>query len=116
MVSADLGGQPQSNLDLFTSREAISISQDPLGVQATTVYRNGDQQVLVKPLTDSSTALCVLNRGTRSQTITVTSAMIGLPSHPMTVRNVWRQTTQTMGTIVVNVAPTSCYLFRVARA
>jgi alpha-galactosidase len=116
MVSADLSTQPKANLDLFTNREAIRISQDSLGAQATSVYRNGDQQVLVKPLADTSRAVCVLNRGTRNQTITVASSMIGLPSHPMSVHNIWRQTTQTTRTIPLRLAPTSCYLFRVSLA
>lgn len=115
MVSADLSTQPQANLDLFTTREAIRISQDPLGLQATTAYRNGDQQVLVKPLADTSRAVCVLNRGDHQHTVTVTSSMIGLPSHPMSVRDVWQQTTQTMQTISLRLAPTSCYLLRVSQ-
>jgi alpha-galactosidase len=116
MISADLSNQLQANLDLFTHPEAILISQDARGAQASIAYRKGDQQVLVKPLADASQAVCVLNRGTRNETVTVTSSMIGLPSRPMTVRNVWRQMTQTSRTIRVNLAPTSCYLFRVSPA
>jgi alpha-galactosidase len=114
MISADLATQPQANLDLFTNPEAIRISQDPHGAQATTAYRNGDLQVLVKPLVDSSKAVCVLNRGPLDQYVTVTSSMIGLPPRPMTVRNLWRHTTKTSRTISVALAPTSCHLFRVA--
>ncbi len=116
MISADLSTQPQANLDLFTNLEAIGINQDPLGAQAKTAYRKGGQQVLLKPLADTSRAVCVLNRGTGRQTITVTSSMIGLPSRPMSVRNVWRHTTQTSRTIRVTLAPTSSYLFRVSPA
>ena len=105
-----------SNLDLFTNREAIRINQDSLGAQATSAYRRGDQQVLVKPLADTSVAVCVLNRGPSEQTIIVTHSMIGLPAHPMSVRDVWRQTTQTMQTIPLTLAPTSCYLLTVSRA
>jgi alpha-galactosidase len=115
MISADLAAQPQANLDLFTNRAAVQISQDSLGIQATTVYRSGDQQVLVKPLGDTSRAVCVLNRGTQEQTITVTPSMIGLPTRPVIVRNVWRQTTETVQKITVKLAPTSCYLFTIAR-
>jgi alpha-galactosidase len=116
MISVDLSIQPRNNLDLFTNREAIRINQDSLGAQATSAYRRGDQQVLVKPLADTSVAVCVLNRGPSDQTITVTSSMIGLPAHPMSVHDVWRQTTQTTRTISLRLAPTSCYLFRVSRA
>jgi alpha-galactosidase len=116
MISADLSTQPQANLDLFTNLEAIGINQDPLGAQAKTAYRDGDQQVLLKPLGDTSRAVCVLNRGTGSQTITVTSSTIGLPSRPMTVRNVWRGTTEISPTINVTLAPTSSYLFKVSPA
>jgi alpha-galactosidase len=114
MLSTDLSAQPQANLDLFTNLEAIGVNQDPLGVQATTAHRDGDQQVLLKPLADGSRAVCVLNRGSRNQTITVTNAMTGLPAHSITVRNVWQRMTQTTNTISVNLAPTSCYLFTVA--
>jgi alpha-galactosidase len=114
MISADLAAQPPPNLDLFTNPQAISINQDPLGAQATTAYRNGDCQILVKPLADTSTAVCVLNRGIRNQTIIATSSMLGLSSHRMAVHNVWRQTTQTMPAISVALAPTSCYLFTVS--
>ncbi len=114
MVSADLSAQPQANLDLFTNPEATRINQDPRGVQASTAYRNGDQQVLVKPLADTSKAVCVLNRGTSNQTITVTSSMIGLPPRPMSVHNVWRDMTETVQTITARLSPTSCYLFSVS--
>ncbi|MBV8992694.1 MAG: glycoside hydrolase family 27 protein, partial [Pseudonocardiales bacterium] len=83
MISADLAIQPQANIDLFTNREAIWISQDPLGAQATTAYRSGDAQVLVKPMVDGARAVCVLNRGELDQDVTVTTSMIGLPPHPM---------------------------------
>jgi len=114
MVSADLSVQPQANLDLFTNLEGIRINQDSLGAQATIAYRDGDQQVLVKPLDDGSRAVCVLNRGIRTQAITVTSSMIDLPPHPLSVRNIWRDTMQTTSTISVMVAPTSSYLFKVS--
>lgn len=114
VISTDLSTQPRANLDLFTDLEAISINQDSVGVQGTSAHREGDQQVLVKPLADKSRAVCALNRGPRNQTITITSSMIGLPHRPMSVRNVWRHTTQTMATISVRLAPTSCYLFRIA--
>jgi alpha-galactosidase len=114
MISADLSTQPRANLDLFTDLEAIRINQDTLSAQATTAYRNGDRQVLVKPLADNSRAVCILNRGTHNATMAATSSMIDLPSHPMTVRNAWRHTTDTVRTISVTLAPTSCYLFTVS--
>jgi alpha-galactosidase len=116
MISADLGTQPNANLELLTNREALRINQDSLGAQATSAYRTGAQQVLVKPLADASRAVCVLNRGAIHHTMTVTSAMIGLPSHPMSVHNVWQQTTQITRTISLRMAPTSCCLFRISRA
>jgi hypothetical protein len=40
--------------------------------------------------------------------------MIGLPPRPMSVRNVWRDTTQTVSRISAKLSPTSCYLFTVS--
>jgi alpha-galactosidase len=113
IVSADLSTQPKINLDLITNREAIRISQDPLGAQATSVYRKGDQEVLVKHLADRSKAVCVLNRGMNRQTIKLTGPMIDLPLDPVIVHDVWGQTTHTMRTISLTLAPTSCHLLRV---
>lgn len=50
LLGCDLRGIPDSTLELITNPELIALNQDPLGLQARVVQRDGGAYVLVKDL------------------------------------------------------------------
>ncbi len=52
-----------------TNKAAISIDQDPLGIQCRRVKTNGVADVLVKPLKDNKIAVCLFNKVNSTQII-----------------------------------------------
>ena len=54
-------------LRIISNRDAISINQDPLGVQCRRIKTNGFGDVLVKPLADGRLAVCLFNKGSSTQ-------------------------------------------------
>jgi hypothetical protein len=76
--------------DILTAPEVIAVNQDPRGVQGYKVFIDGDLEVYNKPLADGTTAVLLLNKGTRKADITVTWEMIGL-SGTQPVRDLWER-------------------------
>lgn len=68
IVNLDLRSMEAKTLQLLTNKDLIRINQDALGKQATTVYRSNDIQVLVKPLSNKTSAICIFNRSNQSNT------------------------------------------------
>lgn len=60
---------------ILTNKKMIAINQDKLGVQCRRV-KSGVTDVLVKPLEDSSVAVCVFNKGSKEATTKVDLAKI----------------------------------------
>jgi hypothetical protein len=50
MIGCDLRDIPQSTLDIITNNEVIALNQDPLGLQAQVISRNGKRFVLAKQI------------------------------------------------------------------
>jgi alpha-galactosidase len=113
MVSADISTLPQSTIAMLTNRQAIAISQDPLGRQGVAIARRAQVQLWLKPLADGSKALAVLNRGPRRGSITITGPMLGLARGELRVLHVWGNWTSRTKTIHASVAGRSALLLRV---
>lgn len=60
-------GKNSETLRIISNRDAISINQDPLGVQCRRIKTNGFGDVLVKPLADGRLAVCLFNKGSSTQ-------------------------------------------------
>ncbi|HWX46344.1 MAG TPA: glycoside hydrolase family 27 protein [Solirubrobacteraceae bacterium] len=118
MVSADLVSISSASTTTVTNREAIAIDQDPAGLQARLLSASGNGQVWVKPLSDGTRAVALLNRGSRSMTISTSAAGVGLPgAGGYQVRNVWTGAiASTTGGIAASVPPDAVVLLRVATA
>ncbi len=69
MLNLDLTKMETDNLRLLTNKYLISINQDELGKQATTILRKGDLQVLSKPLKNGNIAICIFNRSDKPATV-----------------------------------------------
>jgi len=63
LLGNDLRTMSDETLAIITNRKAISVNQDPLGVQALRLKREGDVEYWFKPLSDGNWAFCLLNRG-----------------------------------------------------
>jgi alpha-galactosidase len=75
---------------ILTNREVIAIDQDPLGMQGRRVWREGPQEVWLKPLADGSKAVILFNRGTAEGTLSVKWEDVGLfPRGSAVVRDLW---------------------------
>lgn len=115
MVSAKLQSLSPASIETITNREVIAIDQDPAGIQGTLVSTRGNGEVWVKPLSDGSRAVALLNTGGRQITISTTAAAVGMVSAPRyRVRDIWaRRNTYTTGTLREVVPPYSTALLRV---
>ncbi|HEY2767133.1 MAG TPA: glycoside hydrolase family 27 protein [Solirubrobacteraceae bacterium] len=118
MVSGNLISLSSSSMSTLANREALAIDQDPAGLQARLLAAQGNAQVWVKPLSDGSRAVALLNRGSSSARISTTTTAIGMPpAGAYTLRNVWTGTASRLGspgTIAASVPAYSTALVRVA--
>jgi alpha-galactosidase len=78
--------------DILTNKEVIAVNQDPLGIQARRVKKDGDREVWSKQLADGSRAVILFNRSSADQNIAVAWQDIGYPDHLVaSVRDLWQQ-------------------------
>ncbi|MEP6627641.1 MAG: glycoside hydrolase family 27 protein, partial [Ginsengibacter sp.] len=88
----DLFHMTEPTRDILTNKEVIAVSQDPGGKQGYKVADNGDQEVWVKPMSDGSFAVLLLNRGQDRAFMTATVEEVGLSkSASFKVVNLWSQ-------------------------
>ncbi len=117
MVSADLISLSNQSAATIDNREAIAIDQDPAGVQAHLLSVSGNGQVWVKPLSDGSRAVALLNRSAGTIHIATTAVAVGMASaNEYALRNIWSGATTDVGPvgpIAANVPGDSTVLLRV---
>jgi alpha-galactosidase len=115
MVSYDLTKLGGASRAAISNGEVIAIDQDPLGVQGRLLASSGAGQVWVKPLSDGSRAVALLNRGSSPLRITTKASAVGMPAGgPYLLRNVWTHTTRSSaGTISATVGAGATALLRV---
>jgi alpha-galactosidase len=76
---------------ILTNAEVIAVDQDPLGVQARRVVKDGDAEVWSRPLADGGRAVVLLNRSSQARRIAVRWADLGYPAGlKLRVRDLWR--------------------------
>ncbi len=118
MVSEDLVSMSSATQTTVSNREAITIDQDPAGVQARLLSSSGSGEVWVKPLSDGTHAVALLNRSGSSTEIATSAAAVGMPKGSgYDVHNVWTgAVTSTTGAIAASVPADSTVLLRVSTA
>ena len=92
MVSDDMLTMSAASLATVSNTQVIAIDQDPAGVQGTLVPNStiGNSQVWIKPLSDGSFAVALLNRGQGAVQISTTASALPIPvAHSYKVTNVW---------------------------
>ncbi len=88
LAGNDLRSMAPDILEILTNKEVIAIDQDPLGVQAKRVSKDGDIEVWARPLADGSRAVGLFNRGLTSARAVARWTDIGIEG-PQKVRDLW---------------------------
>ena len=116
MISDNLMTMTPASLEAVSNREVIAIDQDPAGIQGTLLSSAGEGQVWVKPLSDGSRAVALLNRSPSPLEIATSAAAAGMaPATSYSLRDLWTHTTAaTTGAIAAEVPGESTVLLRVA--
>jgi alpha-galactosidase len=88
LLGCDLTRLDDFLLGVLTNDEVLAVDQDPLGVQARRVRRDGETEVWARPLRDGSKAVGLFNRGEQREDVTVYWTDIGI-SGKAHVRDLW---------------------------
>ena len=78
IISSYIPDLTDAEVEYLTNADIISIDQDPLALQATLVSQDGYFDVLTKDLANGDRLLTVLNRGSDTNSTTVSAERIGL--------------------------------------
>ena len=90
MAGNDVATMTPEVRDILLNREVIAVNQDPLGVQGRRVFDGGHNEVWMKPLSDGSRAVVLLNRGTDTMAIRCRLEDVGFAAtQKVTIRDLW---------------------------
>lgn len=76
----DLTAMSDATKTILLNKEVIAVDQDPLGVQASRVYKDGDAEIWARPLANGGRAVLFLNRSTVPRDITVKWEQLHYPA------------------------------------
>jgi len=99
----------------LTNREVIAVDQDALGIEGRRVWKDGDAEIWVRPLTGGRQAIVLLNRGARPQSIRLDWSVLNLPGYlPLRLRDLWQHEDLPIakGSLTLPVPPTSVRMLR----
>lgn len=115
LAGNDLRTMSASTLSILTNSDVIAVNQDWGGIQGHRVRDDGDQEVWIKPMSDGSVAVVLLNRGAATATISTTATAVGLAAaSSYTVRDLWAHTsTTTGGTVTASVPSHGAAMYQV---
>ena len=99
---------------ILTHPGVIAMNQDPLGRQATRVWKRDEMEVWAKPLSDGSVAVGIFNRGETKQTVSMNWTELGMKAAPQSVTDIWNGTeSDALPTLSVSVVSHGVVLLRV---
>ena len=91
LTGTDIRNLDAYTLETLTNKEIIALNQDPLGIQAKTVKKEGSIHILAKPMSDGSWAIAMLNRGSETEMISINwLTELGLDWDKVYVRDLWK--------------------------
>ena len=118
MISDDMLTMSKASFATVSNSQVIAIDQDPAGVQGTLVPNSsiGNGQVWIKPLSDGSFAVALLNRGQPTLQISTTATALQIPlAHSYKVTNLWtNQHSTSTGAFTALVQGYATVLLRIA--
>ena len=89
LAGNDLTKASPEIMDILLNKEVIAIDQDPLGKQATRVFKEGDLEVWARPLQGGAFAVGLFNRGPSTAKVTARWSDVGLQGSAR-VRDLWK--------------------------
>ncbi len=116
MAGNDIAHMDETTRSILLNKEVIAVDQDPLGVQGRRVWKQGDSEVWVKPLSRGARALLLFNRGDAPAAIRATSDQLGWPAGVRAkVRDLWahKDFGRWSGSIEATVEPHGVFMFRI---
>jgi alpha-galactosidase len=92
MSGNDLRTMTGDIIDIMTNKEVLAVNQDSLGVQGYKMQDDGDYEVWIKPMQDSSFAVILLNRSQIEKQMSIYWEKIGFSSDDILfVRDLWQK-------------------------
>jgi len=113
----DIAHMDETTRSILLNGEVIAVDQDPLGVQGHRVWKDGDSEVWVKPLTGGARAVLLFNRGNQPAMIRATADQLGWPSGVRaSVRDVWahKDAGRWTGAVSATVEPHGVAMLKIA--
>jgi alpha-galactosidase len=90
LIGCDMTQMDDFTMNLLSNDEVLAVNQDPLGRQASRVWRGDDTEVWAKDMEDGAKAVGLFNRGEIAEKVTAKWSDLGL-TEPLPVRDLWRQ-------------------------
>jgi alpha-galactosidase len=91
LAGNDLSVMNEQTRSILTNARVIAMNQDPLALQAARIRRDGDVEILAKPLAECGARAVVLwNRGELSADVSLTWQDLWLEPQPSAVRDLWQ--------------------------
>jgi alpha-galactosidase len=112
----DIAHMDDVTKSILENKEVIAVDQDSFGVQGHRVWKDGDREVWVKPLSGGGKAVVLFNRGEVPAAITATADQLGWPAGVRAkVRDLWahKDAGRWTGSVSATVEPHGVAMFRV---
>jgi alpha-galactosidase len=119
VIGCDVRSMSQLTADLLMNEEVIAINQDALGRQAVRVKRYGGLEVWRKPMSDSSVAVALVNRGSSRTECGFKAGEVGLLEDGKgVIRDVWKKEDigEFSGEFKATLLPHECMLLTITTA
>jgi alpha-galactosidase len=100
MAGNDVRTMTDSTRSILTNKEAISVDQDPLGIEGSKKYDNGDFEIWTKPLKNDEIAVILFNRNKTTFDFKIDWAWAGIQGS-YNLRDIWKH--KDIGTSEKNV-------------
>jgi alpha-galactosidase len=115
LAGNDLRDMSEETLDILTDTEVLEVNQDWAGSQGTKRKDTGNHEVWAKPMSNGDSAVCLLNRGETTATISIDVDELDLKdSSAYILRDLWeKEETATAEKVVSAVPPHGAVLYRV---
>ena len=90
LIGCDMTQLDDFTFSLLTNNEVLDINQDPLGMQAGRIIKNGNIEIWAKNLEDGSKAVGIFNRGMKQESAVIKRSDLDMNGN-YTIRDVWKQ-------------------------
>jgi alpha-galactosidase len=112
----DIANMDEETRSILLNKEVIAVDQDKLGVQGRRVWKDGDREVWVRPLSGGGRAVLFFNRGAEPLEIAADWEQLGYPrSLKAKIRDLWahKDLKPANGRFAATVAPHGVVMVKV---